>query len=357
MRKRCVQRRQMQLTPLSSMKHISTILLHFLLLSSTPALAQSKATPPPPKSQSDPDDLYREGKAALKAQDYEKAQRLLSQSFKRKPTWKCAADLGMAELALQHFPEAAKHFEFFLTHADKSSVGPDIWQRFVDYFKQATDNSLTLDISVNEPNAEVFMDGNPIGISPIKTVIFTTPGKHVFNARKAGFIEARTTINSKAGDHSKVNLLLNALAAEPPSNNAIPAWWNPTFIGASAASLGLAVGFTVAANDLSSIIVSDTRELKNAQKTIPIGQSVCGANDYKKKCELMVSRGFRWDVYQSIAIADYAATGVFAFAAVAPYILPHHWFPWNKAKPSPNSSRIFSVVSPKYVGIVHETSF
>ncbi len=340
------------------MNHLTTLLTAFALLSSTPALAQSKTTPPPPKTQSDPDDLHRQGRTALKAQDYEKAQRLLNQSFKRNPTWKCAADLGMAELALQHFPEAAKYFEFFLTHADKSSVGPDIWQMVVDYFKQATDNSLTLDISVNEPNAEVFMDGNPIGISPIKALTFATPGKHLFHARKNGFSEARAEIDSKAGDHSKVNLLLSALPAESPSDNAIPAWWNPTFIGASALSLGVAVGFTFAANWQGSTIIPDTQEFENdSRPAVPLTDDVCKQKAYKDRCDLTIQRGFRWDVYEAIAIGHYVGAGVFAFAAIAPYILPNHWLPWNKKKPSPDSSRIFSIVTPKYVGIVHQTSF
>lgn len=246
------------------MRHPSTLPILTLLLSPTLALAQpapSGSTPPPvilfdtssPQTEQNAAKANQAGKAAQKDGKLEQARELLAQAYSLSPNWKYAADLALVEIALERFRDAAEHLEFFLHHADRDAVPDEIFTKFGKDFDLAKSHVATITISVDEPGAEVLLDGKPVGVSPSLPVIYTEPGKHTISAKKTGFPTAKSEIKATAGSNPSLKLNLkrvnipspkpqpNPSSSPSPATTEIPTWI-PWSIGGGLALVGLGLG-------------------------------------------------------------------------------------------------------------------
>lgn len=69
-------------------------------------------------------------------------------------------------------------------------------------------------VTVNVPAASVIIDGDAIGASPLSTSIPVAPGKHVIEAKRAGYMNASTVLDLSSGAVGEAKLDLREDAAE-----------------------------------------------------------------------------------------------------------------------------------------------
>ncbi|MEZ4445936.1 MAG: hypothetical protein R3B72_43070 [Polyangiaceae bacterium] len=199
--------------------------------------------------------LYEEAKAARERQewDYCYAKAKAAWGVQRHP--KIAAALGDCSLDLGRPREAAEHLRFYL---DRQREGGD--PAFVAYvekrYAEAKAQIATVTVTVNDPEAAVFLDEAPIATGK---PLFIDPGVHRFVAR-LGRQEAVRSLTLAPGSESPIELTLSP-DDEPPPTPPPPGgdpgspeypWLVGIGAGLTAAGLGAAIGLTVAANGKAS---------------------------------------------------------------------------------------------------------
>ncbi|WP_437925272.1 hypothetical protein WMF37_40400 [Sorangium sp. So ce291] len=115
-----------------------------------------------------------------------------------------AGELGLCELALKLYRDAAEHLAWSL---DQRNVLPlQLQLRFEAGQRNAAPHVATLYLSVEPPDAEVLIDGKPIS-TPARTYrLFLEPGQHMVRARLAGHEEAFASFDAQAGKPTTISL-------------------------------------------------------------------------------------------------------------------------------------------------------
>ncbi|WP_437655347.1 PEGA domain-containing protein [Sorangium sp. So ce1182] len=126
-----------------------------------------------------------------------------------------AGELGLCELALREYRDAAEHLawslELGLEHYD--ALSPAQYERFSEGLRKAEPFVGTLIVAVDPPDAEVIVDGTPRGRTAQTHRLFLDPGRHVVRARATGREEALHVIQAVAGARHEIATALPRAAA------------------------------------------------------------------------------------------------------------------------------------------------
>ncbi|WP_437652345.1 hypothetical protein [Sorangium sp. So ce1182] len=117
-----------------------------------------------------------------------------------------AAELGLCELALGRYRDAADHLAQSLRHRDALRGG--LAERVEEGLKKAESRVVTFYLGVSPPDAEVFVDGKPVGRPAPTYELFLEPGHHTVRARLTGHTEAVSAFEGLAGKDSSLTLKL-----------------------------------------------------------------------------------------------------------------------------------------------------
>ncbi|MGK3991109.1 PEGA domain-containing protein [Sorangium sp. So ce136] len=117
-----------------------------------------------------------------------------------------AAELGLCELALGRYRDAADHLAQSLRHRDALRGG--LAERVEEGLKKAESRVTTFYLGVSPPDAEVFVDGKPVGRPAPTYELFLEPGRHTVRARLTGHTEAVSAFEGQAGKDSSLTLKL-----------------------------------------------------------------------------------------------------------------------------------------------------
>jgi hypothetical protein len=112
----------------------------------------------------------------------------------------CEKNLGRYSRAIEVFKKELADGKGQLTTEEESDVKQQIagLEQFVA--------QLTVDVS--EPGAEIFVDENKVGVSPLAAPVAVQLGERHVRATKPGFADARETIELKGGASGRVTLKL-----------------------------------------------------------------------------------------------------------------------------------------------------
>ncbi|WP_242515957.1 hypothetical protein [Sorangium cellulosum] len=131
-----------------------------------------------------------------------------------------AGELGLCELELRKYRDAAEHLAWSLER--RKALSPAQQKRFGKGLADAVKRVATLYLSVDPPDAEVLIDGTPIG-RPRRTYrLFFEPGMHMVRALARGRGEAFQSLDARAGAETKMALQLPR-AAESSTGEDAPA--------------------------------------------------------------------------------------------------------------------------------------
>ncbi|KYF65925.1 hypothetical protein BE15_23455 [Sorangium cellulosum] len=140
-----------------------------------------------------------------------------------------AGELGLAELSLRRYRDAAEHLRRALDAAD--ALAPGARARFRQGLQRAAQQVAAVAIVVGEPEAEVFMDGRRVGQGLATYVVYVEPGSHEARATLEGHEDGVGRFEAQRGDTPAIGL---ALKEKPPGP--VPAV--PPRAAAAAPSLG-----------------------------------------------------------------------------------------------------------------------
>jgi len=130
-------------------------------------------------------------------------------------------NLAQSELRSGHEADAAKHFATYLReHKEASALERQEAEKGLAASKTKV-NEVTL--MVDADGAEIFVDSQPEGRTPLPGPLFLDPGNHSIEARKEGKT-ATTSVSAKAGAQSNATLSFAgggaaAAAAAPPGSS------------------------------------------------------------------------------------------------------------------------------------------
>src|ERR1041384_3229576 len=164
---------------------------------------------------------FKEGVAYFDKKDFAKARVAFLQAYAVKKHPAVLLNLAQSELRSGHEADAAKHFAQYLReHKDAT-----------DTERRGAETGLTASkalvgevaVDVDSTGAELYVDGDLEGTSPLPGAIYLTPGAHEIQARKDGKT-ATAQVGASAGQSTSVSLKLGTAAktAAPSSAGAEP---------------------------------------------------------------------------------------------------------------------------------------
>jgi hypothetical protein len=285
------------------------------------------------------DALFRQGNAAVDAGKVEQAYKLLLGAWKLKQTHDIAGNLAQVELKLGKTRDAAEHIAFALAHFPPSvTMQSDRIEKMKRVLDGLRKDLGTLRIRVNVEGARVFVDGKPIGESPLADVVFVDPGSHVVQARAAGYLDREARIDAAKGSAPEVALQLVAVPEAPPVPPVPPAPQRrslvPGVVLGSVAGAALVTGIVVVAvgaNKHASNVRLNQEILQAHHSCVP------GAANFDPQCATLESSS------SAAGALGRAGMGVLIGAGAAA-VGSALYFLWPESKPQAPASREIRVV-------------
>ncbi|WP_438033911.1 PEGA domain-containing protein [Sorangium sp. So ce204] len=122
--------------------------------------------------------------------------------------------LGLSELEQGKHREAAEHLGESLEH--DAALKEALVRRFTSAFNKALEHVGRIYVAAAPPDAEVLLDGEPIGTGATVLELFVDPGKHTVLARLSGYEELSQRVEIAAGGTVGAALTLSRVAPPPP---------------------------------------------------------------------------------------------------------------------------------------------
>lgn len=282
---------------------------------------------------------YLRGKVLLKTGDVKGAYLEYKASWNLKQSYDIAANLGNLELEQGMPRDAAEHLAFALRTV-AVTVPEDRIEAMRNLFSRARRLVGSATIKVNIAGAEILVDGQSVGRSPLANEIFLDPGKRTIQARLSPYEPAQKTIEVSRASVEPVDLVLVLPAATtvptapttpppPPPKSMIP-------VGVGVAAAAAALGVGIVGVVLSSSKAGEVNRLQDELTPLDDGHHSICAKSSLKQCDDLDSALIAKGSYRNMAIAGFTTAGVTALATAAWVLLvpgPDH--APNKEKPSP----------------------
>ncbi|KYG10004.1 hypothetical protein BE21_14725, partial [Sorangium cellulosum] len=321
--------------------------------------------------------LYRQGNEAFKQKRWSDAELLYLKAWALVRSFDIAANLGEVQLQLKK-PRSAATFLAFALRTAPPSAKPEQIERMRHFLDQAKAQVGTVRVRVkNVPDAEVFVDGEGVPDEEAKHELYLEPGRHLLVIRRAGYEDEQVGVQAAPGTTETVTPELKpkaekapeatgpggkgAGAATPGAASAAgmgeaktkapaagarveePRSWVPALAlgAASVVALGVAGGFTVAANAASAEGDRQHAVLREAG-----GGCVDVPSEYSYLCSGLRDSASRHEARTRAATVAYVASGALAIGA-ATYAL------WPRARTATSRGmRASPELSPGCAGIV-----
>ncbi|MCC6559591.1 MAG: PEGA domain-containing protein [Polyangiaceae bacterium] len=249
--------------PIRPNASIATVLVvSAALLVSLPAGAEEHAAPAaPPASDASAgaraDELVGRANKLAKQDRWAEAEPLFREAWTLKRSYDIAGNLGLAESALGKPRLAAAHLSFAASTFPVNGK-PEHRALIEQALAKVRAQVGAVVIEISEPGAQVLVDGEAVGTSPLAGEVFLDPGAHTIEARLAGFAGVSQQVEAAPGSSRRVALVLERSAAPPsaaparppePEGRARPGvGWIVAGGVLAAGALGAGLGLTVAAN-------------------------------------------------------------------------------------------------------------
>jgi len=142
----------------------------------------------------------------MERKDWQTAYDVLNRAWKKQPTGEVAGVLGQTERKLGKCAAAIEHLTFALNEPAPDRE-PDALVRVSEWIEDCKQRVSRLVVACSRDGAEIVIDGNSVGISPLQREVLVDPGDHNVEARSRGIVISRATLTAEAGREHKLELL------------------------------------------------------------------------------------------------------------------------------------------------------
>ncbi len=163
---------------------------------------------------------FHEAYAAANSKDLARAYKILTALVAKNPAYDAVGFLGQTELSLGKYRDASEHLAFAIQNTPPEKA--DAITVLIADLAEAKAHITTLRITIDQPDAEVSLDGKVLPKSSLDSELFVEPGKHLISAIHPTLGSTESPIDGKAGESSVVALKLAKPASStvPPPNTA-----------------------------------------------------------------------------------------------------------------------------------------
>jgi hypothetical protein len=292
---------------------------------------------------------------AFRAGNYEEARIAFTECYQIMPKSDVLRNLSISEIQSGHYVSAARHLTQLLAAAP-GELPSNVREEATSRLAQAEAQIGQLQIAVDVPGAEISIDGNVVGRSPLPGKWYIEPGQHEVQVSKAGYPLESRQVFALAGVAIPVDVSLETLRREQAADakaaelmgtsegQAVGAADDKDEISTAstvilistgtlaAASLAAGIIFTVSANGHDS-------DADGMQERLAGGG--CTGGDLIPDCQLLLDERKAADDDREKAMIGFIGFGV-ASAATLGYAL---WLTLDDDEPAPSKAALAPSVS------------
>jgi hypothetical protein len=293
------------------------------------------AEPPQNADREKLDMLLRAGASAARKKDFAACIDAYSSALDIEETPVTLGELGLCEEAAGRNADAHRHLAAAL-RAPRVDPKDPRWQAFGDAFARAGARVAQVYIAVDPPQADVIVDGRPVGKADGRRVALE-PGPHTIAARLDGYEDKSETRALEAGSSPSFHLVLvpkppappvppasatrpEASAKPPPIApvserrlEALPAWYAPAssvrgvFVTATYAGVATAIASCVTAIGLEA-------DLASLGKGLDDDACAPALTSHLPQCAALHDRRFQRDAAVKVLVGAVVASHLFGAA-------------------------------------------
>ena len=190
-----------------------------MIASSATSLAQGpvKARPAgadPAATAAEARERYKRGLQLSKEENYEAALVEMQRAYELSPTYKILYNLGLIHVHLGDYAAGLDAYKRYLAEGGKAiPMARQVEvQKEIDRLRGRVAEA---EIHVNVPDAEVMVDDETVGKSPLSAPVIVNSGKRKFSASKKGLVSASRVVQVAGNDHLTLDLELIDPKAPP----------------------------------------------------------------------------------------------------------------------------------------------
>jgi hypothetical protein len=150
---------------------------------------------------------FQEGVKLFDAKKFEEARAAFLQAYALKKHPAVLLNLAQSEVKSNHPVDAARHFSQYLL--ENSSAPPADRKTAEQGLAEARLKTGRVQVEVNVPGAEIFVDDELIGKAPLREPVDVGPGQHKVEARFAGYPNASGQVSTATGQVVALSLKLD----------------------------------------------------------------------------------------------------------------------------------------------------
>ncbi|WP_234022672.1 hypothetical protein [Sorangium cellulosum] len=323
-----------------------------VVVCSRAALAAGEAPHAPATARSEAEEAFAWGEKARRAGRWEEAEASYRAAWEADPRPEFAGELGLAELALGRFKDAAEHLRASLL--DRETLAPPARRRFMEGFQRAESKVSSATISVSRPEAEVLVDGRRIGRGQASYFVYLDPGRHEARGRLEGYVEDAYPFEAQRGRESVVGLHLEpkpppavapvvpvTAAAAPAAQGGMPAgtMFRIGWFALASAGVAIGAGLSIAAAVRDGDADAQANRIRRRG-----GPFACAEKDYVVDCTALRHTNDARDTLETAAAASFVSAGVVAAIAVSSF--------WWAPVPDKSPVRAAPVATAQLRGVV-----
>ncbi|WP_437313114.1 PEGA domain-containing protein [Sorangium sp. So ce385] len=276
-----------------------------------------------------------------------------------------AGELGLCAFALRKYREAAEHLAWSLEQGH--ALTDEVRIRFEVGQAKAAFYLLRVLLSVDPPDAEVFINGKSIGRTARTYKLFLDPGRHMVRARAPGREDALHVVSASAGSEIEIAMQLPRLPvssakeapAAPEAASASPAarpqasspWasWPGTLriagIGSTVATGTLGAAFMVRASTTDGDLDERNKRLDAAG----VSPGVCREPPKPATCSELTRLRRERDLFAGLGTAMVVTSGLVGAATLASFFTD---FSFLRTEPTKHQLALTPTVTPAQLGLV-----
>lgn len=200
-------------------------------------------------------------------------------AYEKRPNYKLLYNLGQACVELGEYANAIDYFTRYLRDG-RSELSASRQRQTDKLIRSLSARMASLSITSNVPDADIYVDDNKMGRSPLSEPLALSAGRHRITARKSGRVHVETIVDLSAGEHRNLRVdfaplpLPEPLVAQQRANDA--RWrFTPPVIWTAVASGAVLAGSVV----MSLVTLSAEHEYDATRRTLTTRETLDDLRD------------------------------------------------------------------------------